>query len=173
MIDYQFDDTVNEPKLRGVHATGGRVVVSMISTQYDPAEDQTATIVTVHGADGAYPSPDVEYRPGDTSSKMVATLGMKFESPRMSVCIDRPSPLRDRALGTVMDDFAHSDDYGIDGDQIAITGAGYPCTRACEKMATSDRFYSQVFALVDHPEHGVIAVTPLEFAALGLPEHVD
>lgn len=47
---------------------------------------------------------------------------------------------------------------------------GYPCSNGCAAQVDNPDSYSQVFAVVNHPELGFMAVTPAEFWALGLPE---
>lgn len=47
------------------------------------------------------------------------------------------------------------------------------CTARLSELATNGSVpdgVTPVFAIVEHPEHGHIAVAPEEFAALGLPE---
>lgn len=43
----------------------------------------------------------------------------------------------------------------------------YPCSTGCESQYRVG--YTRVYALVKHPEHGVMGVTQSEFLALGLP----
>lgn len=53
----------------------------------------------------------------------------------------------------------------------SASGAVIPCTLGCQRRVDgSGRFMGSVFAVVDHPVHGVIGVSPEEFEALGLPE---
>lgn len=51
-------------------------------------------------------------------------------------------------------------------------GKKIPCSLGCEQNATAEGHdYTQVFAVIKHPNHGHIAVTQQEFGALGLPEY--
>jgi hypothetical protein len=53
---------------------------------------------------------------------------------------------------------------------IQFGDQGFPCSVGCEEQVNGKARYSQVFAVVKHPEHGYIAVTAKEFGELGLPE---
>lgn len=47
-----------------------------------------------------------------------------------------------------------------------------PCSVGCERGAASHGHdYTQVFAVIKHPVHGMIAVSPSEYEALGLPQY--
>lgn len=49
--------------------------------------------------------------------------------------------------------------------------SGIPCTVRCQQRVDgTKRYRGHVFAVVDHPDHGRIAVAPIEALALGLPE---
>ncbi len=51
---------------------------------------------------------------------------------------------------------------------IQKSKSGFPCSAAL--AAQYERDYGHVFAVVRHPEHGLIAVTSGEWKASGLPE---
>lgn len=75
-------------------------------------------------------------------------------------------------------DFAVSDTHSID-HRVALTTAGgirpvpgYRLKCSAELAALYDKARTTVFAIVDHPEHGLIGVSPREFGLLGLPEVV-
>lgn len=57
------------------------------------------------------------------------------------------------------------------GNIVPIERASIPCTVRCQQRVDgSGEFRGSVFAVVDHPTHGRIAVDPVERLALGLPD---
>lgn len=71
--------------------------------------------------------------------------------------------------------FSVSDSYSVDPDLIQRTGAVRP-TSACPVKCSVDvgaRYAEKrtnVFAIINHPGVGHVAVSPSEFEAFGLPE---
>ena len=56
-------------------------------------------------------------------------------------------------------------------DELSSSHRAIPTSIGCERQVTGGR-YDQVFATVNHPEHGYIGVTSAERRELGLPESI-
>lgn len=63
-------------------------------------------------------------------------------------------------------------DYIVDGNYLAFGTPMPNGSHACSERVVANwkRNHTKVFAFVEHPEHGLIAVSPKEFEALGLAE---
>ncbi|WP_411887362.1 hypothetical protein [Hydrocarboniphaga effusa] len=152
LITYTFPNDFRHAELRGKTLFGGKAIVRGGAS-----------------LDGS----EVTHQPLE--------LGIVFEGngrgqKPISIAVSRYPALRDLAAAQVLATFAVSDTHGIarteDGfGKIRRGKQDVNCSVRCSEQSEADGWeYSQVFAVIKHPEHGFIGVTRLEFAALGLPE---
>lgn len=96
----------------------------------------------------------------------------------LSIPVVPESDLAKHLKNEILSGFAVSDTHSVNTAAMCGQGLivgdsnGYPCSTGCAEQSDSDDpdVYSQVFAVVNHPGFGFMAVNTLEYWALGLPE---
>jgi len=147
-IEFTFPSDYPDADLRGLTAKGGRACIGKSK------------------ADGSVLSVLFETLRSDN----------RFAKP-VFVRADSHPKLELVAKEQVLQDFEVSESHVVDprlmcGQGLIIRGQdGIACSRGCADMSEAEgNDYSQAFAVVRHPDHGLMAVTGIEFYALGLDE---
>jgi hypothetical protein len=159
-IHYTFpadcDARFNDVALAGMQCSGGkiasistknskRLVVEFLDTYVGPTPRATARLVI----------------PADTTPELFA--------------LAKAEALRDFAVSQThgiafpVDAVIRETGEEIRFGRIVDSDFTFPCSLACERQVMPEML-SQVFAVVNHPEFGVMGVSPVEFYALGLDE---